>query len=53
MLTDHGPGDLVVALGSGLNGVACHVVEGNRVGQDAHRLVEGTKPKGEGNRTGL
>lgn len=47
VLADHGPGDLVVTLGSGLHGVACHVVEGDHVGQDAHCLVEGTKPRGK------
>lgn len=45
MLLDHGPGDLVVALSRGLHRVPCHVVERNRVGENAHRLVEGTEPE--------
>ena len=44
MLPDHGPGDLVVALSRGLHRVPRHVVEGNRVGENAHRLIEGTEP---------
>lgn len=44
VLTDHGPGDLVIALSGGLHGVPGQVVEGDHVGQDAYRLVEGTEP---------
>lgn len=45
MLPDHGPGDLVVALSCGLDRVPRHVVESNRVGEDAHCLIEGTEPE--------
>lgn len=45
MFPDHGPGDLVVALSRGLHCVPCHVVERDRVGEDAHRLVEGAEPE--------
>lgn len=48
MLLDHGPGDLVVALSRGLHRVPRHVVEGDHVGEDAHRLVEGAEPAGGG-----
>lgn len=44
MLPDHGPSDLVVALSCGLNRVPRHVVERDHVGEDAHRLIEGTEP---------
>lgn len=44
MLSDHGPGDLVVALGCGLHRMPGHVIKSYRVGQNAHRLVEGTEP---------
>lgn len=44
VLTDHGPGDLVVALSRGLHRMPGHVVEGDHVGQDAHCLVERTEP---------
>lgn len=50
MLTDHGPGDLVIALSGGLHSVPGHVVEGDHVGQDAYRLIEGTEP-GDDERT--
>lgn len=45
MLLDHGPSDLVVALSRGLHCVPRHVVERDRVGEDAHCLVEGTEPE--------
>lgn len=45
MLSDHGPGDLVVALSCGLHCVPCHVVERDHVGEDAHGLIEGTEPE--------
>lgn len=45
VLLDHGPSDLVVALSCGLHCVPRHVVERNRVGQNAHCLIEGTKPE--------
>lgn len=46
VLPDHGPGDLVVALSRGLHRVPRHVVEGDHVGEDAHRLVERAEPEG-------
>lgn len=48
VFSDHGPGDLVVALSCGLHRVPRHVVERYDVGQDAYRLIEGTKPAGRG-----
>ena len=41
--TDGTPGDLVVRLSSGFNGMPCHVVETYHVAQHTHRFVEGTK----------
>ena len=45
VLSDHGPGDLVIALSCSFHGVSRHVIEGNHVGQDAHRFIEGTEPE--------
>lgn len=45
MLPDHGPGDLVVALGCGFHRVSGHVIKRYHVGQNAHRLVEGAEPE--------
>lgn len=47
MLPDHGPGDLVVALSSGLHGVSRHVVEGDHIGENAHSLIKGTESEKE------
>lgn len=52
VFSDHGPGDLVVALSCGLHRVPRHVVERYDVGQDAYRLIEGTKPAGRGQGAG-
>lgn len=46
VFSDHGPGDLVVALSRGLHCVPRHVIEGYYVGQDANSLIEGTEPAG-------
>lgn len=43
-LADHIPGDFVLGLGRGLDGVAGHVVEADDVSQHADRLVERTEP---------
>lgn len=45
VLPDHGPSDLVVALGCGLHRVPCHVVERDHVGENAHCLIEGAEPE--------
>ena len=44
VLPDHGPRDFVVALCRGLHRVSGQVVEGDRVGEDAHSFVEGAEP---------
>lgn len=43
VFTDHGPGDFIVTLCGRLNSMACHVIEGNHVGQDTHRLIKWTE----------
>lgn len=45
VLPDHGPGDLIVTLCSGLYGMACHIIERNHVGQDTHCLIKRTEPE--------
>lgn len=44
VLFDYGPGDLVVALRCGLHCMAGHVVESDRVREDADSFVEGAEP---------
>lgn len=44
VLPDHGPGDLVVALRRGFHRMAGHVVESDRVREDADSFVEGAEP---------
>lgn len=51
MLLDHGPGDLVVALSCGLHRMPCHVIESNRVGENAHCLIEWTEPAEKSQKT--
>lgn len=44
VFADHGPSDLVVALRCGLHRMAGHVVEGDRVREDADGFVKGAEP---------
>lgn len=44
VFADHGPSDLVVALRRGLHRMAGHVVEGDRVREDADGFVKGAEP---------
>lgn len=51
VLPDHGPGDLVVTLSRGLHCMSRQIVEGNRIGEDAHRFVERAEPLGRGRKS--
>lgn len=45
VLTDNGPCDFIVTLGSGFNSSAGHIIKGDHVGQHPHCLVEWAEPK--------
>lgn len=45
VLTDNGPCDFIVTLGSGFNSSAGHIIKCNHVGQHPHCLVEWAEPR--------
>lgn len=45
MLTDNGPCDFIVTLGSGFNSSAGHIIKCNHVGQHPDCLVEWAEPR--------
>lgn len=46
VLSDDGPRDLVVALGCGFYGTACHVIKCNHIGKHSHCFIERAEPDG-------
>lgn len=45
VLTDNGPCNFIVTLGSGFNGSTGHIIKCNHVGQHPHCLVERAEPR--------